>query len=63
VTVSTIPAHSLLNRSPRWRETRHTSESYQMGRTLGKVDDAWEFGQVLSVVMKFVNLKEVLYIF
>ena len=34
-----------------------------MGRTLGKVDDAWEFGQVLSVVMKFVNLKEVLYIF
>jgi hypothetical protein len=27
------------------------------------VDDAWEFGQVLSVVMIFVNLNEVLHIF
>jgi hypothetical protein len=35
-----------------------------IGRGVVQVDDAWEFGQVLSVVMIFVNFKEVLhYIF
>ncbi|KAF8478156.1 hypothetical protein DFH94DRAFT_82722 [Russula ochroleuca] len=32
-----------------------------IGRGVVQVDDAWEFGQVLSVVMIIVNLKEVLH--